>query len=111
MLPAYEILSLIFSPEGHLAEIRRLDLPSDAPWYRVHHWQWIAQRSVTTLQSLDAITSQPKQHRNFEEASLSLDREKRAQLRWRTGEEIGLVSAAPDTLPARKHSLILDHLS
>lgn len=110
MLPAYEILSLFFSPEGHLAEIRRLDLPSDAPMYRVHHWLWIAQRSVTTLQSLDAITSHPRQHRHFEEASLSLDRE-RAHLRWCSGEEVGLVPAAPDTLSARELSLILDHLS
>jgi hypothetical protein len=88
MLPAYEILSLFFSPEGHLTEIRRLDLPTDAPWYRVHPWLWITQRSVTTLQSLNAITSQPMQHRNFDEASLSLDREKHARLRWCTGGEI-----------------------
>ncbi|WP_144157367.1 hypothetical protein [Paraburkholderia sp. BCC1885] len=110
MLPVYEILSLFHSPEGHLAEIRRLDLPSNAPRYRVHHWLWIAQHSVTTLQSVDAITSHSKQHQCFEEASLSLDRE-RAHLRWCSGEEVGLVPAAPDTLPARKHSLILDHLS
>lgn len=72
MPPSYQVLFLFNSPQGLLAEVKRLDQAADVPKDRAYPWLWIAESSVTTLRFL-AMSTSPRQERSFEEAQLWFD--------------------------------------
>ena len=109
MLPTYEVLLLFRSVQGHLAEIKRLDLAPDAPKDRVYLWVWIAPASVTTLQFMGMQRS-PREERTCEEARLWFN-EDGAELQWRSGQTLALTRDDAQAMPPAKHLLVLNHLS
>jgi hypothetical protein len=104
----FEIVHLLLAAQGYLAEIRRLDLPSDAPKGRRYHWLWIEDGTVSSLLflSIDDTTGT----RSFEDAQLRFDAGG-AELRWHGGRAITLTADAHRVLPAALRWLVHEHLS
>jgi hypothetical protein len=109
MPPLYEVLLLFSAPQGHLAEVRRLDQRFDAPKSKVYHWLWIEAEVVRTLR-FTALTTGPRQTRLFEEAQLWFD-DCRGELKWMTGSVVPLVTEPRGGLPQSLHRLVHQHLS
>lgn len=104
----YEIVHLLRAAQGFLAEIRRLDLPVDAPKGRRYQWLWIEDSTVSSLlfRSMDESTGT----RSFEDAHLRFDN-RAGELRWHGGRVVTLTVDAHKLLPAELEWLVHEHLS
>ena len=109
MQPKFDLLFFFSAPQGHLLEVKRLDLGADAPRSRACLWLWVEQSTVRTLQFLSRQDGARKQ-RTFEEGTLSFDGAE-ADMCWSDGTRLSL-SAAPDrALPSSVSALVDQHLS
>lgn len=104
----YEIVHLLCAAQGYLAEIRRLDLPADAPNGRRYQWLWIEDGTVSSLLFLGM--DEPTGARVFEDARLRFDGSG-GELRWHDGRTVTLAVDAHRVLPATLRSLVHEHLS
>ncbi len=104
----FEIVHLLLAAQGYLAEIRRLDLPGDAPKGRRYQWLWIEDGTVSSLLflSMDDTTGT----RSFEDAHLRFD-DRDGELRWHGGRAVTLTVDAHKVLPAALQWLVHEHLS
>ena len=105
----YQILYLFHSPQGSLAEIKRLDLPHDTPKDRVYHWLWINDAAVTTLR-FQSMSTTPNQTRSFAQGELSFDG-LRGEMRWSDGRTIALTTAPANELTPTQRHLVQQHLA
>ena len=108
MPPHYAIVHLFAAPQGHLVEIRRLDLPIGTAKHLVYHWLWIDRSAVVTFH-FQSMGSSPLQRRRFEQAELTFD-DTRGELRWNSGDVVAL-RATSQVLPESLHHRIQQHLS
>lgn len=109
MLPLYEVLFLFSAPQGYLAEIKRLNLPTGTPKGAVYQWLWIQGTTVTALQFVD-MADGPQPQRTFKEGLLSFD-DRQGELRFSSGRTVQLVTEANKTLPQPLMRLVNLHLS
>lgn len=107
MSPTFKILYLFVSPEGWLTEVKRLGLAADEPKDMVYQWLWISLAHVTALRFVSMAT-EPRQQREFEEASLWFDA-RRDALAWRDGATVTLEVQADKTLPSLQEHLLQAH--
>ena len=105
----YEIIHLFCAPRGHLAEIKRLDLPADASKAKVYQWLWIEEGTVSSLLFISMVTM-PEQERTFEDAHLRFDA-LRGELRWNNGQTVTLAVDPDKVLPMALQWLVHKHLS
>lgn len=106
---SYETLYLFHSPQGHLFEIKRLDLPSNAAKHHIYHWLWVTHNTVSSLTFVGMETGR-RQVRQFREARLSFD-DAGGELVWNGGNVITLTNARGQEPDALHKRLIRDHLS
>ena len=109
MPPLYEVLFSFSAPHGHLAEIKRLDQPANAPKAQVCQWLWIEAETVTTLQFV-AMDATGCRRRTFKEASLWFD-DTHGELRWEFGAPVALRAQPKCGLPEGLAHLVNLHLS
>lgn len=104
----YEIVHLLCAAQGYVAEIRRLDLPVDAPKGRRYQWLWIEVGTVSSLlfRGMDETTGT----RSFEDAHLRFDKGG-GELRWHGGRAVTLTADVHKVLPAALQWLVHEHLS
>lgn len=103
---SYETLYAFHSQQGHLLEIKRLDLPSSATKDQVYHWLWVTTNAVLSLKFVGMETGD----RQFREARLSFD-DAGGELVWRDGNVIALTNARCMEPDALRRRLIRNHLS
>ncbi len=108
MSASFKILYLFVSPQGWLAEVKRLDLAADAPKDRVYQWLWISTARVMPLRFVSMGTA-PRQQREFEEASLWFDA-KGGALTWHDGATVTLDIQDDKTLPSLQEHLLQAYL-
>lgn len=108
MQPKFDLLFLFSAPQGHLLEVKRLDLGADAPRSRAHLWLWVEEATVRTLQFLSREDGARKQ-RTFEEGTLSFD-DAEAEMCWTDGTRMSM-TAADRALPSFVSALVDQHLS
>ena len=106
---SYETLYAFHSQQGHLLEIKRLDLPSSATKDQVYHWLWVTTSAVSSLKFVGMETGD-RQFRQFREAHLSFD-DAGGELVWRDGNVIALTNARDREPDALRRRLIRNHLS
>lgn len=104
----FEIIHLLCAASGYLAEIRRLDLPVDAPKGRRYQWLWIESGTVSSLLFLGM--DETKGTRSFEDAHLRFD-DREGELRWHGGRTVALTVDAHKVLPAALQWRLHEHLS
>lgn len=109
MPPLYEVLYLFSAPQGHLAEIKRLNLPAGTPNAMVYQWLWIQEPTVTTLQFVD-MTDNPRAQRTFKEGLLWFD-DSQGELRFARGQTVKLATEADKALPHSLMRLVNLHVS
>ncbi|MDO8778236.1 hypothetical protein [Rhodoferax sp.] len=109
MPPLYEVLFLFSAPQGHLAEIKRLDLPADTPKATVYQWLWIQAATVTALQFVD-MADGPHPQRTFKEGRLRFD-DRQGELCFASGRTVQLSTEVDKTLPQSLMRLVNLHLS
>lgn len=107
MSPNVKLLHLFVSSQGWLTEVKRLDLPAEAPKDRVYHWLWIDTAHVIPLRFVSMAT-EPRQQREFEQASLWFDATQ-GTLAWRDGATVALKVQADKTLPSPQEHLLKAH--
>ena len=106
---SYETLYAFHSQQGHLLEIKRLDLPSSATKDQVYHWLWVTNSAVSSLKFVGMETGD-RQLRQFREARLFFD-DTGGELVWRDGDVIALTNARSREPDALRRRLIRNHLS
>ncbi|MES2192684.1 MAG: hypothetical protein V4454_21395 [Pseudomonadota bacterium] len=109
MPPLYEVLFLFSAPQGHLAEIKRLNLPAGTRKATVYQWLWIQGTTVTALQFVD-MADDPRPQRTFKEGRLWFD-DRQGELRFASGRTVQLATEADKTLPQPLMRLVNLHLS
>ena len=109
MPPLYEILSLFSAPQGYLAEIKRLDLPTGTPTAMIYQWLWIQAATVTALQFVD-MADGPHPQRTFKEGLLWFD-DRQGEIHWQSGRTVQLATEVDKTLPQPLMRLVNLHLS
>ncbi len=107
MSPTFKILYLFVSPGGWLTEVKRLNLSADEPKDRVYQWLWISPAQVMPLR-FASMATEPRQQREFEEASLWFDT-RRGALAWRDGATVTLEVQADNALPPLQEHLLQSH--
>ncbi len=110
MSPHFKILYLFVSPHGWLTEVKRLHLAADAPKDKVYQWAWISTAQVIPLRFVSMAATQPRQQREFEEASLWFDT-RRGALAWHDGATVALEVQADNALPSPQEQLLQAHFS
>lgn len=107
MSPNFKILYLFASPHGWLTEVKRVGLAADVPRDKVYQWVWISTDQVMPLRFLSMAT-EPRQQREFEEASLWFDT-RRGALAWHDGATVVLEVQADNALPPLQEHLLQAH--
>jgi hypothetical protein len=109
MQPKFDLLFLFSAPQGHLLEVKRLDLGADAAHSRTYLWLWVEEATVRTLQFLSRKDGARKQ-RTFEEGTLSFD-DAQAEMCWTDGTRVSMPAAPERALPPFVSALVDQHLS
>ncbi len=109
MWPSFKILYLFASSNAWLTEVKRLGLAADLPKDQVYQWAWISAARVTPLRFVSMAT-EPRQQREFEDASLWFDT-KQGILTWHDGIEVTLEVQAVHKLPPLQEHLLETHFS
>lgn len=109
MSPNFKILYLFVSPHGWLTEVKRLGLAADVPKDQIYHWAWLGTARVMPLRFVSMAT-EPRQQREFEEASLWFDT-RRGALAWHGGATVALEVQADKALPSLQEQLLEAHFS
>lgn len=109
MPPLYEVLFLFSSAQGYLVEIKRLDLPADAPKSSIYQWLWLQGRSVATLRFVN-MTTEPHQQRTFEEGQLWFDSQQ-GEMQFANGRTCQLSPVKDKALSGPLVTLVNMHLS
>jgi len=107
MSTTFKILYLLVSPDGWLTEVKRLGLAVDVPKHEVYQWVWISKTHVIPLRFVSMAT-EPRQQREFEEASLWFDT-RRGALAWHDGATVTLEVQANNALPSLQEHLLHAH--
>jgi hypothetical protein len=105
MNPSYKVLYQFAAPNGHLAEIKRLDLPADASKELVYHWLWFEHGAVRALHFVE-MQKAPRQQRSFDEAQLWFD-DVRGELQWADGRAVPLTVINQPDFPVELKALEL----
>lgn len=110
MSPNFKILYLFVSPHGWLTEVKRLGMAADAPKDQVYQWAWITTAQVIPLRFVSMAATEPRQQREFEEASLWFDA-RRGALAWHGGATVALEVQADNALPSPQEQQLQAHFS
>jgi len=110
MSPHFKILYLFVSAHGWLAEVKRLHMAAGAPKDQVYQWAWISTAQVVPLRFVSMAATEPRQQREFEEASLWFDT-RRGALAWHGGATVALEVQADNALPSPQEQLLQAHFS
>ena len=109
MTVLFDVVYALSAPNGHLIEIRRRDLESEAPKSRTFQWLWIDAERVINLQ-FRSMRSDSRQERSFEEGEVWFDGQT-GELSWDLGPTVPLTMVPSRAPPPQVVQRIEVHLT